>query len=149
MSLTLMKKLRPGADLLFLLLVLPFCIVSFFPGATFFPEPAKAQVDPPLVVSTTPADGAGDARLDLESVAIVFNRQMNAGYSITSNFPAYSVFWSADQKTCTLRRNDLSTPLQTGMTYFFILNREGTPKSFQDLSGIPLDEYSFSFTTVA
>lgn len=149
MFLPMMKKLRLGANMLLLFLFLPCCMVFFFPGAAFLPEPARAQVDPPLVVSTTPADAATDVRLDLESVTIVFNRQMNVGYSITSNFPAYTVYWSADQKTCSLRRNDLSTPLQTGKTYFFILNREGIPKSFQDLSGIPLEEYTFSFTTVA
>ncbi|HHO47755.1 MAG TPA: hypothetical protein ENN06_04780 [Desulfobacteraceae bacterium] len=143
------KKLKPGADILHLLLFLPCCMVFFFPGAAFFPQPARAQADPPLVLSTTPADGATDVRLDLESVSIVFNKQMNVVYySITSNFPAYTVSWSADRKTCILRRKDLSTPLQAGMTYSFILNREGM-QSFQDLSGTLLEEYPFSFTTAA
>jgi hypothetical protein len=103
--------------------------------------------DPPIVVSTSPANGAINVSKDLEAVSITFNRSMNGGYSINSNFPSYTVSWSADKTRCVLSRIDLSTPLLPGATYFFNLNKDGST-SFQDLSGIPLQEYSFSFTTI-
>ena len=102
----------------------------------------------PIVVSTSPPDGATNVSLDLASVSITFDKAMKGGYSINSNFPAYGVSWSADQRTITLLRNDLSTPLFPATTYFFSLNKDGTT-SFQDLSGVPLREYTFSFTTAA
>jgi hypothetical protein len=98
------------------------------------------------VVLTDPSDGATGVSTNLQSVSITFSRDMKSGYSISSNFPNYSISWSEDKQTITLTRNDLVTPLTPGLTYSFTLNGGGT-EGFQDLSGIPLEEYSFSFTT--
>ena len=103
--------------------------------------------DPPTVVSTSPAQGETNVSLDLEAVSITFSRPMKSGYSISSNFPGYSASWSADRQTITLTRKDLDTPLQSGITYSFTLNRGGST-SFRDLSDVPLQEYTFSFTTL-
>ncbi len=100
--------------------------------------------DPPTVVSTTPSHGETDVSADLETVSITFSRPMKAGYSISSNFPGYTASWS-EQTTITLLRDDLAFPLSPGVTYFFTLNRDGAT-SFQDLSGVPLQAYTFDFT---
>ena len=102
---------------------------------------------PPTVVSTYPANGATNVRLNLESVSITFDRRMRAGYSISTLFPYDSVSWSTDGQTFTLLRSDLSTPLLAGTTYTFTLNKDSST-SFRDWSGVPLEEYTFSFTTL-
>ncbi|HDR14686.1 MAG TPA: hypothetical protein ENN79_04205 [Desulfobacteraceae bacterium] len=102
--------------------------------------------DRPSVVSTNPASGELNVGMDLEYVSITFDKPMKSSHSIFSNFPPYDLSWSSDQQTVTLSRRDLSTPLFADAIYFFTLNKDGVT-SFQDLSGAPLEEYSFSFTT--
>lgn len=137
-------KSNPFKRLSYFLCCTLFCFLNVIIPLDF----VSAQVNPPVVVSTSPANGAENVSVDLASVSFTFDRAMSHGYSFYSNFPRYSISWSDDQKTCTLLRQDLSTPLLAGMTYFITLNR-GESTSFQDLSGIPLEEYSFSFTTAA
>lgn len=103
------------------------------------------QGEAPRVVSTSPADGAENVYRYLPTVTITFDRPMSTGYSISSSFPSYQASWSEDQRTITLSRNDLTQPLLAGYTYTFILNRDGST-SFRSSSGVPLEEYEFSFT---
>lgn len=106
------------------------------------------QGEPPSVVSTFPENGSMDVAVDLAFVSVTFDQPMQTGHSVYSNFPAYTVSWSDDEQTATLLRNDLSIPLVAGTSYFFTLNKDGVT-SFRGLAGVPLAEYSFSFTTVA
>ena len=110
---------------------------------------ANAQdTSPPLVVSTDPSDGATGVATELQSVLITFSRPMRAGYSISSNFPKYSISWSADKQTITLTIDDPASSLVGGTTYSFLLNGGGST-SFRDYTGVPLEECTFSFTTLA
>jgi Bacterial Ig-like domain len=114
---------------------------------TTFSFTTAVDLNAPVVVSTSPADGATGVSRDLAQISITFSKAMAGGYSINSNFPAYTVSWSQDKKTASLTRNDLQTRLPAGMTYSFVLNGGGTT-SFRDTDGNPLTETRFSFTTV-
>jgi Bacterial Ig-like domain len=118
----------------------------YLPQTTFS---FTTAVDPgvPTVVSTSPANGATGVSRDLATVSITFSEEMAGGYSISTNFPAYTVSWSQDKKVLSLTRNDLKTRLAAGMTYSFVLNGGGTT-SFRDMDNNPLTETRFSFTTV-
>ena len=114
---------------------------------TVFSFTTTVNPNAPVVMSTSPANGATGVSRDLSTVSITFNKEMNGGVSISGNFPAYTVSWSQDKRTVSLARKDLQTRLPAGMTYSFVLNGGGTT-SFQDTDGNPLTETRFSFTTV-
>lgn len=107
-----------------------------------------AAVDPnaPVVVSTSPADGATGVSRDRAQVSITFSEPMNGGVSYSSNFPLATISWSSDMRTVYLRRTDLQTRLIAENTYTFTLNSGGST-SFRDAEGNPLTETRFSFTT--
>jgi hypothetical protein len=118
---------------------------NFLPQTTFG---FTAAVDPnvPVVVSTSPADGATGVSRDLARVSISFSETMNGGVSYSSNFPLAAISWSSDRRTVHLTRTDLQTRLTPGTVYTFTLNAGGST-SFRDMEGNPLTETRFSFTT--
>jgi hypothetical protein len=99
----------------------------------------------PRVVSTNPANGATNISRDLTQVSITFSEAMSSSRSITSNFPAYTVSWSQDQKTAYLTKNDQLTPLASGAIFTFTLNPAGY-LNFRDLQYNYLPQAVFSFT---
>jgi hypothetical protein len=127
--------------------VLDVLVVSLLIGTSGIYANAE-DMTPPSVVSTSPAHGATGVSTHLQSVSITFSNPMRTGYSISSNFPKYSTSWSSDRQTITLTRDDAASSLAGGITYSFLLNGSGST-SFRDFSGIPLEEYTFSFTTMA
>jgi pimeloyl-ACP methyl ester carboxylesterase len=104
----------------------------------------------PVVVSTNPPDLATGVSPGLASFSITFSKPMNTGYGgpFTNGWPSSTWTWSADQKTFTSTRTDLSTPLTAGITMMIYLNLPGTSDStmFRDTEGNYLDYYKFSFT---
>lgn len=102
---------------------------------------------PPAVIATNPSNGATGVSRDLAAVSITFSEPMSpSGFSIGSNFPAYTISWSPDNTTVYLTRKDLQTRLPGGTPYNFVLNGVGY-ESFRDTSGNFLPETRFSFTT--
>ena len=123
-----------------------FCDASGKPlPRTDFSFTVGSDTTIPTVVSTNPANGATNISRDLTQVSITFSEAMASGRSITSNFPAYTVSWSQDQKTAYLTRNDQLTPLASGATFTFTLNPTGY-LNFRDLQYNYLPQTVFSFT---
>jgi hypothetical protein len=113
---------------------------------TRFAFTTAVDPDAPVVVSTSPADGATGVSRDRAHVSITFSEAMNGGVSYSSNFPQAEISWSTDMRTVYLRRTDLQTRLIADTAYTFILNGSGST-SFRDAGGTPLSETRFSFTT--
>jgi len=121
---------------------------NYLPQTTISFTVVTAPVNPdaPVVTFTSPVNGETGVRCDLSQVIIQFNKMMNGGVSYTSNFPTASISWSSDRTTLILTRNDLNSRLIAENTYSFTLN-PGTSTSFRDMSGNPLPQTVFSFTT--
>jgi dienelactone hydrolase len=105
--------------------------------------------DPPIVISTSPANGTRDISRNLERVVVNFNKAMNTSHiNMTTNFPSFSISWSNDNRSLYLIRADPDTPLSAGMPYTFTLNPfDGN--NFRDTQGNILPKTNFSFTTIA
>lgn len=103
--------------------------------------------DPPIVISTSPANGVRDVSRNLERVIVNFNKAMNTSHiNMTTNFPSFSISWSNDSRSLYLR-TDPDIPLSAGMTYTFTLNPfDGN--NFRDTQGNILPKTTFSFTTI-
>jgi hypothetical protein len=116
------------------------------PGYYIFSFMIGTDVDEiPSVVSTDPTDGATGVSRDLQTVSMHFSEPMNdCCASIQSNFPSFSMTWSADHKTLSFTRNDLQSRLTSGATYTFIASETGY--YIRDTQGNSLPETTFSFT---
>jgi hypothetical protein len=107
-----------------------------------------SDYDPPIVISTSPANGARDVSRNLERVMVNFNKAMNTSHiNMTANFPSFTISWSNDSRSLYFIRTDPDIPLTAGMTYTFTLNPfDGN--NFRDTQGNILPKTTFSFTTI-
>jgi membrane-bound lytic murein transglycosylase B len=111
-----------------------------------FSEQAIAQdTTPPLVVSTTPANGATNVSVSLAGASITFSEPMNGSCSYTTDFeiwgaPPTGPSWSADKRTVSFLR-DPAVPLPVGVTIQFTIS------NLHDVAGNPLSPspYILSF----
>ena len=111
-----------------------------------------SDVTAPQVVSSTPADGAGDVDSTTDCLVINFNETMD-----TSTFDAWSVSnnswgnsiptWTLDKKSLRICRQNVEQ-LADG-SYTFTLNPANALTPFSDETGNPLPETTITFTVQA
>ncbi len=120
-------------------------------GTYFFSFTMSSDSDPesPVVVSTSPGNGATDVEPDIQSVSVTFSKSMSAGKSVNSygNWQiseTTQVTWSEDGRTATISRDDAAANLAALSVVRLILNQNGD--GFEDTSGHILGTYSLAFT---
>jgi len=128
--------------------ILPIALLTIF---VFPVRPIQAQTKP-VVVSTTPANGATNVSRFLGCVSATFSKEMKAVCGMaTQNFigaghPGSTCTWSADARTMTYCRPDpANNPLPEGGDVIFWLNPVYSTPWIEDTEGNFLDPYSFSF----
>jgi beta-lactamase regulating signal transducer with metallopeptidase domain len=103
-------------------------------------------LEPPKVMSMTPANGAAGVASTLDRLTAVFDRPMGKGFSWVGggdNYPETTGApqWSEDGKTCSL-----PVKLKPDWTYSLSLNSD-RHINFQSDKGVPLAPVRWEFTT--
>ena len=105
------------------------------------------------VVSTSPKNNENNVSIDTKWVSVTFNQEMKLGHSVSSYNNCWPlsndthIYWSNDHKTFYVSRDNTSENLPHNEEIAIILNPETHFPWFQSKSGVPLEPYTFSFTT--
>lgn len=112
----------------------------------------------PTVVSTNPSNGEVEVSRNLEWISVTFSEEMEEGYSVSVDWDssaaigwplsgATALTWSSDGRTFLFSRANVGTRLVPGITIQVTLNPPSHPPRFRDISGNPLEPFTFTFTT--
>jgi hypothetical protein len=100
-------------------------------GTTVTATPLPA----PVIVSSTPANGATGVSPQLLTVEITFDKEMQSGYSITRNKKIDDTISWSDTKTFQITINE---PLLSSTEFVYTLNPDGHSSGFRSEDGIAL-----------